>query len=89
MCVISLVQFEELRAWLSAISGNREVSTCEVKWVMSMAGVCVRARARERPRSERASERARERESVRVCVISLVCSVREMSDFCDAMSRSD
>jgi Ca2+-binding EF-hand superfamily protein len=31
------LKFEELRAWLSAISGNREISTCEVKWVMSMA----------------------------------------------------
>jgi hypothetical protein len=31
------VKFEELRAWLSDISGGREVTTCEVKWVMSMA----------------------------------------------------
>ena len=31
------LSFEELRAWLSSISANRQISDLEVKWVMSMA----------------------------------------------------
>jgi ubiquinol oxidase len=31
------LEFEELRAWLSSISANRQISDLEVKWVMSMA----------------------------------------------------
>jgi len=31
------LSFCELRKWLASISGGREITDCEVKWVMSMA----------------------------------------------------